>query len=145
MRLQLPQGGGDELLALREAGGECLDADLGALGQGLDAYGEAHGGRAQAGVLGEVVADDGEPVGVPDGDVDHATGREGAGKLCQGARERSILRGIHREGTTSLVVRPSIGIAVPAGGRRMCWSGGVSICLPTGAKSSSVGKSHPCG
>lgn len=85
MGLQLPQGGGDEFLAFGEAGGECLDADLGALGQGLDAYGEAHGGGAEGGVLGEVVADDGEPVGVPDGDVDHATGRERPGKLCQGA------------------------------------------------------------
>lgn len=97
MGFQFAQGGGDELLALREACGEGLDADLGALGERLDAYGEAHGDRAQAGVLGEVVADDGEPVGVRDHDVDHASDRERAGKLCQGARERSILRGIHRE------------------------------------------------
>ncbi|MET9050046.1 hypothetical protein ABZW50_02690 [Streptomyces bacillaris] len=97
MGLQLAQGGGDELLALGEAGGERLDADFGALGQRLDAYGEADGGGAERGVLGEVVAHDGEALGVRKGDVDDAGGRERSGNLCQGAHEGSILRGIHRE------------------------------------------------
>ncbi|OKI74685.1 hypothetical protein AMK12_34700 [Streptomyces sp. TSRI0395] len=93
---QFAQGGGDAFLALPAAGGECLDADLDALGQGLDADGDADGGAAEVGVLGEVVADDREAVGVRDGDVDHAGGGQWSGNLRQGARERSILLGIHR-------------------------------------------------
>ncbi|MFD4015727.1 hypothetical protein ACFWOK_07600 [Streptomyces sindenensis] len=137
MGFEFAQGGGDALLAFLAAGGQGLDADLGALGQGLDAYGESDGGAAEVGMLGEVVADDGEAVGVGDGDVDDATGGERSGNLRQGAGEGSILLGIHREALTSLVARPSVGIAVPVGGRRMCgmWSG-VSICRATCPKAS---------
>ncbi|MFD5343888.1 hypothetical protein ACFWJY_08985 [Streptomyces anulatus] len=87
---QFAQGGGDAVLAFPAAGGERLDADLDALGQGLDADGDTDRGAAEVGVLGEVVADDGEAVGVRDGDVDPASGRERPGNLCQGAREGSI-------------------------------------------------------
>ncbi|QYA94762.1 hypothetical protein KZO11_14210 [Streptomyces anulatus] len=95
---QFAQGGGDAFLALPAVGGECLDADFHALGERLDADGDADGGAAEVGVLGEVVADDREAVGVGDGDVDHAGGGQRSGNLRQGARERSILLGIHREG-----------------------------------------------
>ncbi|CAM5358940.1 hypothetical protein SBADM41S_02405 [Streptomyces badius] len=117
---EFAEGCGDALLAFFAAGGEGFDADLGPLGQGLDAYGDADGGAAEVGVLGEVVADDGEAVGVGDGDVDDAGGGERSGNLRQGAGEGSILLGIHREAVSSLVVRPPVGIAVPVGGRRMC-------------------------
>ncbi len=96
MGFEFAEGGGDAFLAFAAAGGECLDADFGSLGQGLDEYGDPDGGAAEVGVLGEVVADDGEAVGVRDDDVDDATGGERSGNLCQGAGQGSILLGIHR-------------------------------------------------
>ncbi|OII61839.1 hypothetical protein BJP40_31045 [Streptomyces sp. CC53] len=70
--LQLPQPGGDPLLALREAGGEEPDADPGAVRQGLDVQGESDGEEAEPPVLGEVVAHHGEVVRVPGVDVKDA-------------------------------------------------------------------------
>jgi hypothetical protein len=60
------------------------------------------------------------------------------------ARGRANLLGIHREALTSSVVRPSTGIPVPAGGRRMSGVVAASICPATRTKSSSVAICHPC-
>ncbi|MFG3528924.1 hypothetical protein ACGF8B_19540 [Streptomyces sp. NPDC047917] len=69
MGLQFAQGGGDPGLALREAVGEVLDADPGAVGQRLDVGGESDRDEGQLAVLGEVVAHDREAAGVPGVDV----------------------------------------------------------------------------
>lgn len=114
--LQLAQGGGDACLALREPLGQPLDADPRSGGQRLDVHGEPDGHQGQCAMAAEVVADDGEVGGVPGVDVDDAGGRLGIlGRAGWGARGRDILRGIHREGSSSSVVRPSSGIAVPTG------------------------------
>ncbi len=134
---EFAQGGGDALLAFLAAGGECLDADFGSLRQGLDAYGDPDGGAAEVGVLGEVVADDGEAVGV--GMVMWMTPRVGRGPGTSArARARAVLCWVSiGKVLSSLVARPSVGIAVPVGGRRMCgMSSGVSICRATSPKAS---------
>ncbi|WP_442819646.1 hypothetical protein [Streptomyces sp. NBC_00841] len=145
MGFQLAQGGGDAGLAVREAFGEDLDADLRSGGQRLDVQAEPDREERELPVLGEMVADDREAAGVPGVDV-HDTGRRrGApGYAGRGVRGHANLLGIHREGFASSVVRPSIGIAVPAGGRRMSVVVAASICQPTGVNSSSVGEPHPC-
>lgn len=66
-------------------------------------------------MLREVVADDREAARVRDRDVDDAGGRERPGNPGQGVGEGDIVLGIHREVVSSLVVRSSLGIAVPAG------------------------------
>ncbi|APS20678.1 hypothetical protein TK78_18345 [Streptomyces sp. Tue 6075] len=103
MGFEFAEGGGDALFAFPAAGGEGLDADFGPLGQGLDEYGNPDGGTAEIRMLGEVVAHDGEALGVRDGDVDDATGGERSGNLRQGAGEGSILLGIHRGSVLFLV------------------------------------------
>ncbi len=94
---EFAQAGGDQPFTFAALGGEGLDADVRASGEGLDAHGEPDGGEAEFGVLGEVVADDGEAVGVREGDVDDAPGGERPRNLRKGAGEGSILLGIHRE------------------------------------------------
>lgn len=91
MLLQLPQGLGDAVFAVGgQAGGEDLDADLGAGRQRLDVEGETPGGKREFGVLAEVIAHDGEAFGVADVDMFDARGRD------VGARDN--LRGSHQEG-----------------------------------------------
>lgn len=75
---------------------------------------EADRKERQLAVLGEVVADHGVARGLADVDVGDTPRNPGLG-----ARGRAKVLGIHREGVASLLVRPSIGMPVPAGGRRM--------------------------
>ncbi|OKJ24563.1 hypothetical protein AMK23_27505 [Streptomyces sp. CB02130] len=115
MGLQLAEGAGDLHLALGEAGRERLDADLGPGRQRLDVDADPDRDEGQLGVLGEVIADDREPARVRDHGVKDAGGRDGPGNCGQGMGQGDIVLGIHREAVSSLVVRSSLGIAVPAG------------------------------
>jgi hypothetical protein len=123
--LQFTQGGGDTGRALREAVGERPDVDAGAAGERLDVDGESDGQRGQLRVLGEVVADHREAVGVTGVVVDHAA-RAGAPARVVFARgtglgvrvHARVLR-IHREVLSSSVVRPSHWDCSPGEGRRM--------------------------
>ncbi|PVC93515.1 hypothetical protein DBP12_21590 [Streptomyces sp. CS014] len=108
MGLQLTQGAGDLHLALGEAGGERLDADFRSGGQRLDVDADPDRDEGQLGVLGEVVADDGEPARVRDHDVNDAGGRDRPGNCGQGMGQGVIVLGIHREASSSLVARPSV-------------------------------------
>ncbi|GGX85925.1 hypothetical protein GCM10010358_45050 [Streptomyces minutiscleroticus] len=83
----------------------------------MDAEADRHGG--QAGVLGEVVADHGVPLGVAVAYVeDSGTGRVGGerrrGRRVRG-RGRVRLRVSHWEGAYFLVGQALVGIAVPPG------------------------------
>src|SRR5690606_37700099 len=79
VRFQLPQGGGDAGGALGEAGGQRLDVDGGAPPHGLDVAGQPDGEQGQLLVLGQVVADHREVLGVPDVVVDDAGGPSAVG------------------------------------------------------------------
>lgn len=119
--LQLAQGGCDTGLALGEAVGEVLDADLGPGGQRLDVHGQPDRHQRHLAMLGEVIADDRVAAGVPGVDVDDTGWGGRAAIACRGARGRGNLLGIHREGATSSVVRPSIGIRSPGRGPTHVW------------------------
>lgn len=66
----------------------------------------------------------------------------GNGRLSAQGRVKLLL--IHREGASSLVVRPSIGIAVPAGGRRMSAVVEPEPASPNGICASQIGPDHSC-
>ncbi|MFI9585625.1 hypothetical protein ACIHCQ_28120 [Streptomyces sp. NPDC052236] len=140
MGLQLAKGLGDTDLALREALGQFLDRDPLPGGQRLDVYGQPDGDEGQFSVLREVVSDHGESVRVAAIDVPYA-GRGNGGRGAQG-RVKLLLS--HREASSSLVVRPSIGIAVPAGGRRMSAVVEPEPASPHGICASQIGPDHSC-
>ncbi|GAB7032766.1 hypothetical protein JCM4914_42270 [Streptomyces platensis subsp. malvinus] len=120
--LQLPQGPGDAVLALGEAGRQELDADPGAHGQRLDVDGEPDREEGEFAVLGEVVSDDRVAGGVADFDVNDTGSGGRAGNGRRGARGRARVLQSHREALTSWVVRPSIGIRRPGRGPSHVWS-----------------------
>jgi hypothetical protein len=121
MGLQVPQGRGDTVPALGEAGREGLDVHGSACGEGLEVEGQPSGDERELGVLGEVVPDHREAFGVAGVVVDQAThaGVVFARGTGLGARGRARVLRVHQEGPASLVVRPSHWDASPGEGRCM--------------------------
>ncbi|KJK56311.1 hypothetical protein UK12_23485 [Saccharothrix sp. ST-888] len=95
-------------------GGERLDRDRRTVREGEDVDRDAHGDRAAA-ALGEAVGKDREVGGEAGADVDDAGraagARRGALDCCSAIGKLD----------SSRVVRPSLGIAFPAGGRSHVW------------------------
>jgi hypothetical protein len=126
--LQLAQSGGDADRALGEAGGEGLDVDADARRERLEVYGQADRQERQLLVLGEVVADHREAFGVAGVLVDESArvgvvfardaglGAWGRARVFRVHQEVfAFLGGAIRKFVPSSVVRPSHGIALPAG------------------------------
>ncbi|WP_204357945.1 hypothetical protein [Streptomyces sp. ICC1] len=109
-RDQLPQPVGDRGLPERKLLDQVFDPDGGSGGQRLDVDPQDPRDGRHLGMLDEVVAHDREPPGEPDVGVSNP--------VCR-ARGRGKVHRSHGEGCASCVVRPSIGIRSPVGGRLM--------------------------
>lgn len=123
VRLQLPQSGGDTRLPFGELRGEGLDADQGSVREGLDVRREADRGQGEVGMLGEVVSDDGELLGLM---FVHVTNSESgaAGSVRSagtGARGSARVLLSHREALFFLGDQALVRDCRPGGGR-FVWS-----------------------
>jgi hypothetical protein len=150
--LQFAQGGGDAGGALREAGGQGLDVDAGALGQRLDVAGQTDRQEGEFRVLGEVVADHREARGVAGVVVPEAAARVGlplvrvvvGGKPGPGARGRARVLRIHQEGPNFLGGQAlALGLQSRRGPSHVCGCVAVSVEPARGRRSSRVGNVHP--
>jgi hypothetical protein len=151
---QFTQGGGDTGGALGEATGEGLDVDLGAPGEGLEVDAEPDREEGEFRVLGEVVADHREALGVADVVVEETAAGVGPSpvrgfvgdRTGLGVRGRARVLGVHQEAPNFLGGQAlALGLPSRRGPSHVCGCVALSVGQARGCESSRVGDVHSRG